>query len=112
FCCGLMFAGLGFRPTIVPFHFYAPDVYQGTSHPNAGLLAVIPKIAAIAVFGRLVFGVMPGLEMLGWKLALALAILTMTVGNLMARWQTNVRRMMAYSSIAHAGYMLIGFAAA
>jgi len=108
----LIFAGLGFRLTIVPFHFYAPDVYQGTSHPNAGFLAVIPKIAAIAVLVRLVIGVMPGLEMLGWQMSLALAILTMTVGNLMALWQQNVRRMMAYSSIAHAGYMLIGFAAA
>jgi NADH-quinone oxidoreductase subunit N len=108
----LIFAGLGFRLTMVPFHFYAPDVYQGTSHPNAGLLAVVPKIAAVAVLVRLVFGVMPNMDVIGWQMSLALAVLTMTVGNVMALWQQNIRRLMAYSSIAHAGYMLIGIAVA
>ncbi len=106
----LIFAGLAFRLTAVPFHFYAPDVYQGTTNPNAGLLAVVPKIAALAALVRIVYVAMPGLEQLGWQLALAVAMITMTLGNLLALWQTNVRRLMAYSSIAHAGYMLIGLA--
>jgi NADH-quinone oxidoreductase subunit N len=104
----LVFAGLSFRLTAVPFHFYAPDVYQGTTHANAGLLAVVPKIAALAALVRLAYVAMPGFERLAWQLTLALAMVTMTTGNLLALWQTNVRRLMAYSSIAHAGYMLIG----
>jgi NADH-quinone oxidoreductase subunit N len=106
----LIFAGLAFRLTAVPFHFYAPDVYQGTSSTNAGVLAVVPKIAALAALVRIVYVAMPGFEQLGWQLTLAVAMVTMTLGNLLALWQTNVRRMMAYSSIAHAGYMLIGLA--
>ncbi len=106
----LIFAGLAFRLTAVPFHFYAPDVYQGTTNPNAGLLAVVPKIAALAALVRIVYVAMPGLEELGWQLALAVSMVTMTLGNLLALWQSNVRRLMAYSSIAHAGYMLIGLA--
>ncbi len=106
----LIFAGLGFRLTIVPFHFYAPDVYQGTTNPNAGLLAVVPKIAGLVALVRITLVAMPGTERLGWQLALALAMVTMTLGNLVALWQGNVRRLLAYSSIAHAGYMLIGLA--
>jgi NADH-quinone oxidoreductase subunit N len=106
----LIFAGLGFRITIVPFHFYAPDVYQGTTNPNAGLLAVVPKIAGLVALVRIAVVAMPGLERLGWQLSLALAMVTMTLGNLLALWQGNVRRLLAYSSIAHAGYMLIGLA--
>lgn len=103
----LIFAALGFRLTAVPFHFYAPDVYQGTSNFNAGLLAVVPKCAALMGLVRLIYA-MPGLEQIGWQLTLAMAIVTMTLGNIVALWQKNIRRMMAYSSIAHAGYMLIG----
>ncbi|MEX2113215.1 MAG: NADH-quinone oxidoreductase subunit N [Pirellulales bacterium] len=106
----LIFAGLGFRLTAVPFHFYAPDVYQGTNNPNAGLLAVAPKIAALVALVRIASVAMPGTERLGWQLALALAMITMTLGNVLALWQNNVRRLMAYSSVAHAGYMLIGLA--
>jgi NADH-quinone oxidoreductase subunit N len=106
----LIFAGLGFRLTAVPFHFYAPDVYQGTNNPNAGLLAVAPKIAALVALVRIALVAMPGTERLGWQLALALAMITMTLGNVLALWQNNIRRMMAYSSVAHAGYMLIGLA--
>ena len=95
----LIFAGLGFRLTAVPFHFYAPDVYQGTTNPNAGLLAVVPKIAAVAALVRVVAVAMPGVERLGWQVSLALALVTMTVGNLLALQQRNVRRMLAYSSI-------------
>ncbi len=120
----LLFAGLGFRITLVPFHFYAPDVYQGTSHPNAGLLAVVPKIAGLAALVRIMAVSMTGSDPFGphefiqqlsgvaWHLAFALSLVTMTLGNLAALWQQNLRRLLAYSSIAHAGYMLIGLAVA
>jgi len=106
----LIFAGLGFRLAAVPFHFYAPDVYQGTSHPNAALLSVIPKAAALAVLLRIVVAAMPNMGTHGWHVAVGLALVTMTLGNLLALWQDNLRRLMAYSSIAHAGYLLIGLA--
>ncbi|HTM52384.1 MAG TPA: NADH-quinone oxidoreductase subunit N [Pirellulales bacterium] len=106
----LIFAGVGFRLAAVPFHFYAPDVYQGTTNRNAGILATIPKVAAIVVLVRIGLVAMPGLERLGWQLCLCIAIITMTLGNLVALWQSNVRRLLAYSSIAHAGYLLIGLA--
>ncbi|MBL9091577.1 MAG: NADH-quinone oxidoreductase subunit N [Planctomycetaceae bacterium] len=108
----LIFAGLGFKIAAVPFHFYAPDVYQGTTHPNAGLLAVLPKIAGIAALVRIASIAMPGTEATGIRVAMILALITMTLGNVTALWQTNIRRMLAYSSIAHAGYMLIGLAVA
>jgi NADH-quinone oxidoreductase subunit N len=108
----LIVAGLGFKIAAAPFHFYAPDVYQGTSPVNAGLLAVVPKVAGMVALVRIVAVSMPGLEGLGWKLALVLSLLTMTIGNLLALRQSNVRRLLAYSSIAHAGYLLIGLAVA
>lgn len=104
----LIVAGLAFKIAAVPFHFYAPDVYQGTTNVNAGLLAVLPKIAGIVVLVRLVGVGVPGAERYGWQLALIIAVLTMSLGNLAALWQNNIRRLMAYSSIAHSGYMLIG----
>lgn len=106
----LTFAGLAFRIAAVPFHFYAPDVYQGTTNGNAGLLSVVPKIAGMVVLVRVAGTTMPGIAELGWQLALVLAAMTMTLGNVVALWQTNLRRLFAYSSIAHAGYMLIGLA--
>jgi NADH-quinone oxidoreductase subunit N len=108
----LTFAGLSFRLAAVPFHFYAPDIYQGTTNQNAALLSVIPKVAGLAVLVRLVWAAMPDLGPVAWQIALALAILSMTLGNTMALWQDNVRRMMAYSSISHAGYLLIGLSVA
>lgn len=106
----LMFAGLGFKIAAVPFHFYAPDVYQGTTHVNAGVLAVLPKIAGITALVRIVSIAMPGVEETAVRVALILALVTMTLGNVTALWQDDLRRMFAYSSIAHAGYMLIGLA--
>ena len=108
----LLMAGLGFKIAAVPFHFYAPDVYQGCSNSNAGLLAVAPKIAGIVAMLRLLVVAMPWIADIGWQLAIVLALLTMTLGNVCALWQTNFRRLMAYSSIAHGGYMLIGVAVA
>ncbi len=106
----LVLAGLCFRVTAVPFHFYAPDVYQGTVHANAALLSVLPKAAGLLAIVRLIVQGMPDMDIYGWKIVLALSVLTMTVGNVLALWQDNVRRLMAYSSIANAGYMLIGIA--
>jgi NADH-quinone oxidoreductase subunit N len=108
----LTFGGLSFRLAAVPFHFYAPDVYQGTSNSNAALLSVIPKAAGLAVLVRIVWAAMPGVGLFAWQITAVVAILTMTLGNTMALWQKNLRRMMAYSSIAHAGYLLIGLAVA
>lgn len=104
----LITAGLGFKIAAVPFHFYAPDVYEGTSAFNAGLLAVVPKAAGFFALIRIVSETMVGFESTGQHLILILAGITMTGGNCLALLQTNVRRMLAYSSIAHAGYMLIG----
>lgn len=104
----LIFAGLGFKIAAVPFHFYAPDVYQGTTYPNAGLLSVVPKAAGLVVLVRILVVAMPGLEPYAWRVTLVLSVLTMTLGNVMALWQDNLRRLLAYSSVAHAGYMLIG----
>lgn len=105
----LILAGLAFKITAVPFHFYAPDVYQGTNAWNAGLLAVVPKVAGFIAMVRIVSHSMPGLELTGETVAIIMALFTMTLGNLLALLQTNIRRLLAYSSIAHAGYMLIGF---
>lgn len=108
----LVVAGLAFRLALVPFHFYAPDVYQGTSLANAGLLSIVPKIAGVLVMTRVLIVAAPGLESFGWRIALVLSMLTMTLGNLLALWQRNLRRMFAYSSIAHGGYLMIGLASA
>ena len=114
-------AGLAFRITAVPFHFYAPDVFQGTANSAAALLSFIPKVAGFVALLR-VLG-QPNLDTVAsghvWSLAAQsgstlqwLAIATMFVGNLLALLQTNVRRLLAYSSIAHAGYMLVGLSVA
>jgi NADH-quinone oxidoreductase subunit N len=108
-------AGLCFRITAVPFHFYAPDVYQGTSISNAALLAFIPKVAGFAAFIRILGFISAGdnesglvLGEQGPMLFYILAAVTMTIGNLLALLQNNLKRLLAYSSVAHAGYMLMG----
>ena len=108
----LTLAGLGFKIAAVPFHFYAPDVYQGTTNVNAGLLAVAPKIAGIVVFVRILVIAAPTSSSFVWQVVLVTSLLTMTLGNVCALWQRNVRRLLAYSSIAHSGYLLIGIAVA
>ncbi len=107
-----IFAGLGFKIAAVPFHFYAPDVYQGTTNANAAILSILPKVAGMTALVRVLLIAMPTMEPIGWRIALIVAILTMTIGNILALWQDSLRRLLAYSSIAHAGYMLIGLAVA
>ena len=108
----LILGGLGFKVAAAPFHLYAADVYQGTSNATAGLLSVIPKIAGLVGLVRLLAIALPPTTEVAWQLLFVMAILTMTVGNVCALWQQNIRRLLAYSSIAHTGYMLIGLAAA
>jgi NADH-quinone oxidoreductase subunit N len=116
----MVVAGLGFRITAVPFHFYAPDVYQGTTTGAAALLAFVPKVAGFAALLRVLgFVPTPGGgptdQALGEQAPVLLWIMsavTMSLGNILALLQDNLKRMLAYSSVAHAGYMLIGLAAA
>lgn len=108
---GLLVVGLGFKIAIVPFHFWAPDVYQGAPVPVAGFLSTASKAAGFAVIIRLFFVAFPEIAP-SWTLILAaLAAITMTAGNLLAISQTNIKRLLAYSSIGHAGYALIGVVA-
>ena len=108
----LILGGLGFKVAAAPFHLYAADVYQGTSNVTAGLLSVVPKVAGFIALIRLLAIALPATTEVAWQLLFVMAILTMTVGNVCALWQQNIRRLLAYSSIAHTGYMLIGLAAA
>jgi NADH-quinone oxidoreductase subunit N len=108
---GLMIVGFGFKVALVPFQMWAPDVYQGAPTSVTAFMSVGAKAAGFAALGRVAlyaFGDLQGDWV--WILA-ALAALTMTVGNLAALRQTNLKRMLAYSSIAHAGYVLVGVAA-
>lgn len=108
---GLIFVGLGFKVVIAPFQVYGPDVYQGAPTPVTALLSSAPKVATFALMLR-VFYVSFGRvsEFWFWVIWIS-AALTMFIGNLAALVQTNVKRMLAYSSIAHAGYILVAFAA-
>jgi NADH-quinone oxidoreductase subunit N len=111
----LLAVGFAFKVAAVPFHMWAPDVYQGSATPVTSFMAVSVKAAAFAALAR-AFTVALGEQALGptgWLEPLAwLALLTMVVGNLLALPQRSVKRMLAYSSIAHAGYLLVGIAAA
>jgi NADH-quinone oxidoreductase subunit N len=104
----LMFVGLGFKVASVPFHVWTPDVYEGAPAPVVGLMSTGPKAAAFAVLLRVLLEAnAPGRFWLIW----VSAALTMTLGNVCALVQNNVKRLLAYSSIAHAGYILVAFAA-
>ena len=107
----LIIAGLGFKVAAVPFHMWAPDVYEGAPIPITGYLAVASKAAAFALVLKLFAqSLMPVVA--EWQLVLVvMAALTMTLGNLVALAQSNVKRLLAYSSIAHVGYLLMGVAA-
>ena len=109
----LIVAGFGFKMAIVPWHMWVPDVYQGAPTPVAAFLSVASKAAAFAVLMRLLYS-FAGFEPIAkdWQILFALiATASMTVGNLMALSQTNVKRLLAYSTIAQAGYIMVGFAA-
>ena len=107
----LIIAGLGFKVAAVPFHMWAPDAYEGAPTPITAYLAVGSKAAAFALILRLFTSAfMPAVE--DWQLILIImAALTMTLGNLVALVQRNIKRMLAYSSIGHVGYLLLGVAA-
>ncbi len=110
---GLAFltTGVAFKIAAVPFHYWTPDAYQGSPTPVTGYLSVGPKIGAFALIIRL-FAEALGPLAADWNIVvMVLAALTMTLGNLVALTQDNVKRMLAYSSIAHTGYMLVAFAA-
>ncbi len=106
---GLMFVGLGFKVAAAPFHVWTPDVYEGSPAPVVALMSTGPKAAAFAVLLRVLFAT--GAPGWFWMVWLA-AVLSMTLGNIGALVQQNVKRLLAYSSIAHAGYILVAFAAA
>lgn len=107
----LLFVGLAFKVAIVPFQIWTPDVYEGAPAPVTAFLSVGPKAAAFAAFLRIFFVALePAIDKWFWLIWVS-AVLTMFVGNLAALVQSNVKRMLAYSSIAHAGYILIAFAA-
>ncbi len=110
---GLIVVGFGFKIAFVPFHMWTPDVYQGAPTPITAFFSVVPKAAGFAILLRIFFPY--------WQTALetqtifwllwALSVLTMVIGNLVALRQTNVKRILAYSSIAHAGYLLVAILA-
>jgi NADH-quinone oxidoreductase subunit N len=116
----LVVAGMGFKVAAVPFHMWAPDVYEGAPTPITGLLSVGSKAASFAMLLRIFIESLPTMKValtpatsaapaIGWsELFYVLAVVTMTVGNFAALTQSNLKRMLAYSSIAHAGYLLIG----
>lgn len=110
---GLAFltTGVAFKIAAVPFHYWTPDAYQGSPTPITGYLSVGPKVGAFALILRLFVEALGPLAEWWLPVMIVLAALTMTLGNLVALTQDNVKRMLAYSSIAHTGYMLVGLAA-
>ena len=107
----LIGAGMGFKIAAVPFHMWAPDVYEGAPTPVTAFLSVASKAASFAMLLRIFFVGLPFLVSDWQTLFWVLAAITMTVGNIAAITQTNTKRMLAYSSIAHAGYVLVGVVA-
>lgn len=108
----LIIVGFGFKVASVPFHMWTPDVYEGAPTNVTAFMAVGVKAAAFAAFARVMFEVFPAFTV-QWNMVLwVLAVATMTLGNVVAIAQTNIKRMLAYSSIAHAGYLLVALVAA
>ena len=107
----LMLVGILFKVSAVPFHIWTPDVYEGAPSPVVALMSTAPKAAAFAFLLRIVYEMFPTLRAVWSPVLWVVAVLSMTVGNLAALRQQNVKRMLAYSSIAHAGYLLAAFAA-
>jgi len=108
---GMIVAAFGFKIALVPFHFWAPDAYEGAPTPVTAFMSVGPKAAAFALSARVLFTAYGPSDGAWTGMLAALAAATMIVGNLVALRQTNIKRMLAYSSVAHAGYMLLGLVA-
>jgi NADH-quinone oxidoreductase subunit N len=106
----LMLVGILFKVSAAPFHLWTPDVYEGAPSPVVALMSTAPKAAAFALLLRVVYEMLPTLRPIWSPLLWIVAVISMTVGNLAALRQENVKRMLAYSSIAHAGYLLAAFA--
>jgi NADH-quinone oxidoreductase subunit N len=108
---GLLVVGFGFKAALAPFHVWTPDVYEGAPIPITAHLAVASKAAALIAFLRILYQVLPEMSQ-SWEHILWIsAVLTMVIGNTAALVQSNIKRMLAYSSIAHAGYLLVGLVA-
>ena len=106
----LMVAGFGFKLSAVPFQMWVPDVYEGSPTPVAAFLSVASKAAAFAIVLRVFYVAFPD-SSLDWSLVFAaIAAASMTIGNIVAIGQQNIKRLLAYSTIAHAGYLLMGVA--
>lgn len=112
FGMALLIAGFGFKAAAVPFHMWTPDVYEGAPTAVTAFMSAGVKAAAFAAFLRVFAFALPSLQAYWTSIFWTLAIVTMTLGNLGALLQENIKRMLAYSSIAHAGYLLVGMAAA
>ncbi len=108
---GLLLVGFAFKVAAVPFHMWTPDVYEGAPAPMTGFMSVGVKAAAFAAFIRVFFEALPAMQINWAQVLWGLAVLTMILGNLAALVQDNIKRMLAYSSIAHAGYILVGMVA-
>lgn len=109
---GLLSIGFLFKIAAAPFHMWTPDVYQGAPTPITAFMSAGPKAAAFAALVRVFVEALGGLQAEWSQMFWILAVLTMFVGNIIAIYQTNIKRMLAYSSIAHAGYALVGLVAA
>jgi len=105
---GLLLVGFAFKVSLVPFHMWTPDAYEGAPTVVTAFMSAAVKAAAFAALIRVLLVALPGMQPVLWKVLWGLAVLTMTVGNLSALVQNNVKRLLAYSSIAHAGYILVG----
>ena len=108
----LLIVGFGFKVALVPFHQWAPDVYEGAPTTIAAFISAGPKAAGFAAFLRIFTSALESLQPEWIVVIVILAVLTMTVGNVVATAQSNIKRMLAYSSVAHAGYVLVALAAA
>ena len=110
---GLVFlmAGLAFKMSAAPFHMWTPDVYEGAPTPVTAFFASAPKMAAVAITTRTLFVALPGLETQWQQIVVFIAIASMGIGSFAAIGQTNIKRLMAYSSIGHMGFALVGLAA-
>lgn len=107
----LVLVGFSFKVSVVPFHFWTPDVYEGAPTPITGFVSTASKAAGFAVLLRVMLAVFPGVASSWTAILSGVAVATMTAGNILALAQKNIKRMLAYSSIAHAGYAMIGLVA-